>query len=138
MPPAHRRVVVVSVVLVVLGACVAWDRLHAARLERDGHRHDAPPSMLSRRESMAEAGIEHQVDEDRVVFERRADVGKQRAMFRRLRELRDELNVKGHRLDVLSMGMSGDFEAAIAEGATHVRIGTAIFGARPVSRKRQT
>lgn len=36
-----------------------------------------------------------------------------------------------HGLQTLSMGMSGDFEAAIAEGATHVRIGTAIFGARP-------
>jgi pyridoxal phosphate enzyme (YggS family) len=36
-----------------------------------------------------------------------------------------------HGLRVLSMGMSGDFEAAIAEGATHVRVGTAIFGARP-------
>jgi pyridoxal phosphate enzyme (YggS family) len=66
-----------------------------------------------------------------------ADAKSQRSMFRRLRELRDELNSAGHRLDVLSMGMSGDFEAAIAEGATHVRIGTAIFGARPVSRKRQ-
>jgi uncharacterized pyridoxal phosphate-containing UPF0001 family protein len=40
------------------------------------------------------------------------------------------LNAAGHRLDALSMGMSGDFEAAIAEGATHVRIGTALFGAR--------
>jgi uncharacterized pyridoxal phosphate-containing UPF0001 family protein len=38
---------------------------------------------------------------------------------------------KTHGLAVLSMGMSGDFEAAIAAGATHVRIGSAIFGARP-------
>ena len=36
-----------------------------------------------------------------------------------------------HGLKVLSMGMSADFEAAIAEGATHVRVGSAIFGARP-------
>jgi PLP dependent protein len=67
-----------------------------------------------------------------------ADAARQRAMFRRLRELRDELNAAGHALDVLSMGMSADFEAAIAEGATHVRIGTAIFGARPASTKRET
>jgi len=40
------------------------------------------------------------------------------------------LNAEGHHLDTLSMGMSGDFESAIAEGATHVRIGTAIFGSR--------
>lgn len=54
----------------------------------------------------------------------------QRAPFRRLRELRDMLNARGHRLDTLSMGMSGDLEAAIAEGATIVRVGTAIFGPR--------
>ena len=53
-----------------------------------------------------------------------------RAVFARLRELLQELNAAGHTLDTLSMGMSGDFEAAIAEGATHVRIGTALFGGR--------
>lgn len=55
-----------------------------------------------------------------------------RPCFRLLRKLRDEIG--GQRPDVdlavLSMGMSGDFEAAISEGATHVRIGSAIFGAR--------
>jgi pyridoxal phosphate enzyme (YggS family) len=55
----------------------------------------------------------------------------QRAAFARLRELRDELNAAGHALDALSMGMSADFEAAILEGATHVRVGTALFGPRP-------
>ncbi len=50
-----------------------------------------------------------------------------RPMFDAVRELRDRL-----KLPVLSMGMSADFEQAIACGATHVRIGTAIFGARPV------
>jgi pyridoxal phosphate enzyme (YggS family) len=54
----------------------------------------------------------------------------QRAVFARLRRLLEELNSAGLDLDTLSMGMSGDFESAIAEGATHVRIGTAIFGAR--------
>jgi pyridoxal phosphate enzyme (YggS family) len=54
----------------------------------------------------------------------------QRDIFARLRELLERLNSDGLRLDTLSMGMSGDFEAAIAEGATHVRIGTAIFGPR--------
>ena len=62
----------------------------------------------------------------------------QQLPFRRLRELRDELNRKGYALDVLSMGMSDDFETAVAEGATHVRIGTAIFGARPGSIKRES
>lgn len=57
-------------------------------------------------------------------------VAEQRAWFARLRQLKDMLNQKGHKLDTLSMGMSGDLEAAIAEGATIVRIGTALFGAR--------
>jgi len=53
-----------------------------------------------------------------------------RAPFRRLRELRDALRAEGLALDELSMGMSDDHAAAIAEGATLVRIGTAVFGAR--------
>jgi hypothetical protein len=53
-----------------------------------------------------------------------------RAVFARLRVLLEELNAGGHKLDTLSMGMSGDFESAIAEGATMVRIGTALFGSR--------
>ncbi len=54
----------------------------------------------------------------------------QRAVFRRCRELRDELNAHGFHLDHLSMGMTGDREAAIAEGTTMLRIGTALFGER--------
>jgi pyridoxal phosphate enzyme (YggS family) len=59
-----------------------------------------------------------------------SDPGRQRHWFAELRRLRDELNDAGHALDVLSMGMSDDFELAITEGATHVRVGTAIFGPR--------
>ena len=55
-----------------------------------------------------------------------------RPYFRRLRELRDEVaKQQGIRLDVLSMGMSHDFEVAIEEGSTSVRVGTAVFGVRP-------
>ena len=57
----------------------------------------------------------------------------QRAPFRRLRELKDQINERldnSQKLDTLSMGMSGDLEAAILEGATIVRVGTDIFGAR--------
>ncbi len=54
----------------------------------------------------------------------------QRARFAQLRELRERLNREGFSMDTLSMGMSADLEAAIAEGATMVRIGTAIFGER--------
>ena len=54
----------------------------------------------------------------------------QRRPFRQLRELLATLNAGGHRLDTLSMGMSNDLEAAILEGATIVRVGTAVFGPR--------
>jgi uncharacterized pyridoxal phosphate-containing UPF0001 family protein len=54
----------------------------------------------------------------------------ERAVFARLRGLLERLNADGLDLDTLSMGMSGDFESAIAEGATHVRVGTAVFGDR--------
>jgi PLP dependent protein len=53
-----------------------------------------------------------------------------RSRFAILRQLRDRLNVSGLGLDTLSMGMSDDLEAAIMEGATIVRVGTAIFGTR--------
>lgn len=58
------------------------------------------------------------------------DFDRQRATFAKLRQLQEQLISNGLALDTLSMGMTGDMEAAIAEGATIVRIGTAIFGAR--------
>jgi PLP dependent protein len=59
-----------------------------------------------------------------------ADVRSERALFARLKGLLETLNARGLELDTLSMGMSGDFESAIAEGATMVRVGTALFGER--------
>ncbi|MEX2517186.1 MAG: YggS family pyridoxal phosphate-dependent enzyme [Gammaproteobacteria bacterium] len=59
-----------------------------------------------------------------------SDFEQQRRPFRALREAFDSLNKVGFGLDTLSMGTSTDMAAAIAEGATHVRIGTAIFGRR--------
>lgn len=58
------------------------------------------------------------------------DAGRQRAAFSQVKNLFEELKGKGLALDTLSMGMSDDMESAIAEGATLVRIGTAIFGPR--------
>ena len=58
------------------------------------------------------------------------NVEEQRQAFRALHECQQQLIAEGFELDTLSMGMSGDIEAAIAEGSTMVRIGTAIFGAR--------
>ncbi|MBL8430407.1 MAG: YggS family pyridoxal phosphate-dependent enzyme [Dechloromonas sp.] len=58
------------------------------------------------------------------------DPAAQRAAFRRVREIYESIRAAGLPLDTLSMGMSHDLEAAVAEGATIVRIGTAIFGER--------
>jgi pyridoxal phosphate enzyme (YggS family) len=60
------------------------------------------------------------------------DPVRQRQIFHQVRSAFDELREAGLKLDTLSMGMSGDLEAAIAEGATLVRVGTAIFGQRPI------
>ena len=57
-----------------------------------------------------------------------------RPYFGRLRELRDDLRERWEGLQELSMGMSGDYEVAVEEGATMLRLGTALFGSRPVSR----
>ena len=59
-----------------------------------------------------------------------SDLAQQRAAFHQVRLLYEQLRADGVPLDTLSMGMSGDLRAAIAEGATMVRIGSAIFGAR--------
>ena len=58
------------------------------------------------------------------------NIEEQRRPFAALRQILESLNTRGFALDTLSMGMTHDMEAAIAEGATIVRIGTAIFGAR--------
>ncbi len=58
------------------------------------------------------------------------DPEKMRPFYRELRIIRDEAEKRGFKLPELSMGMSNDFEVAIQEGATIVRVGTAIFGER--------
>lgn len=61
------------------------------------------------------------------------DPSRQRMWFAKTRHALEALNAAGAKLDTLSMGMSGDFESAILEGATIVRIGTALFGSRPAA-----
>jgi len=61
------------------------------------------------------------------------DAAAMQAVFVRARRLFDQLRAQGLPLDTLSMGMSGDLEAAIAAGSTLVRVGTAIFGGRPTA-----
>lgn len=59
------------------------------------------------------------------------DALRTRDSFRRLKQMYDELRRQGYELDTLSMGMSADLEAAVAEGSTMIRIGTDLFGPRP-------
>jgi pyridoxal phosphate enzyme (YggS family) len=63
------------------------------------------------------------------------DGARQRAQFRLLRQVFDNARVDGLPLDTLSIGMSDDLEAAVAEGSTLVRIGTGLFGPRPARQK---
>jgi pyridoxal phosphate enzyme (YggS family) len=65
------------------------------------------------------------------VAQESADPARQRMQFRVLRDIYEAARAQGHALDTLSMGMSGDLEAAVAEGATLLRIGSALFGPRP-------
>jgi hypothetical protein len=58
------------------------------------------------------------------------DSAEQHRAFRLLRELRDDAEQSGYRLPELSMGMSGDYPAAVEEGATMIRLGTVLFGER--------
>src|SRR5262252_6417460 len=60
-----------------------------------------------------------------------ADEATLRRVFAGARTARDQLRAAGHDATALSMGMSNDFEVAVEEGATHVRLGTILFGARP-------
>lgn len=61
------------------------------------------------------------------------DISQQRLAFRQMHQTFMQLQAQGFMLDTLSMGMSGDMEAAVAEGSTLLRIGTAIFGERPAT-----
>ncbi|NWF76737.1 MAG: YggS family pyridoxal phosphate-dependent enzyme [Nitrospirae bacterium] len=64
------------------------------------------------------------------------DPEKARPFFKKLCELRDEVEQKGYKIKELSIGMTNDFEIAILEGATMVRIGTGIFGERIINKRR--
>jgi len=72
------------------------------------------------------------------IAEPTSDVGRQRAQFGKLRDLFEAARDEGMQFDTLSMGMTADLEAAIAEGATLVRVGTALFGPRDSKKGNET
>ena len=127
------------------------DRAKIARRLHEQRPEDLPPLELCIQVNVSEesskSGVEpHQVEDladaiaelprlrlrGLMTLPRASDkLEEQRRPFATLRGIQETLNAAGHALDTLSMGMTNDMEAAIAEGATIIRIGTAIFGARP-------
>jgi PLP dependent protein len=93
----------------------------------------APGSQELDRILASAPGLQHLQIRGLMTIPPLTDAEAARPYFRRLREIRDEIRgrgVSGIEMDVLSMGMSHDFEVAIEEGSTCVRVGTAIFGSR--------
>jgi pyridoxal phosphate enzyme (YggS family) len=100
----------------------------------EASKHGVAPHQLSELASQVVGLVRLRLRGLMAIPEPGADPARQHASFAKMRELleqlRRELGGSGVDLDTLSMGMSDDLEAAIAEGSTMVRVGTAIFGAR--------
>jgi len=94
--------------------------------QKGGIEPDGLPSLLDGLRDLARLDVQGLMTMSALTD----DVGEQRRAFRRLRELRDAEERRGHRLPELSMGMSGDYPVAVEEGATMIRLGTVLFGAR--------
>jgi PLP dependent protein len=98
----------------------------AGEAQKSGCAPDAAPGLVRR-----VAGLEGLALEGLMTMAPLTDdVDAQRSAFRALRRLRDALQEEGLWVPTLSMGMSGDFATAVEEGATVIRLGTALFGAR--------
>ena len=94
--------------------------------QKGGVEPDGLPSLLDQLQALDRLDVQGLMTMSALTD----DVGEQRRAFRRLRELRDAAERRGHRLPELSMGMSGDYPIAVEEGATMVRLGTVLFGER--------
>ena len=112
------------VALPPLNICVQVNT--SAETSKGGHEPDELPQLLEHYASLPNLKVQGLMTIPAPV----EGLDAQRRPFRLLRTLRDRLSSDNLPLETLSMGMSGDLEAAIAEGATIVRIGTAIFGPR--------
>lgn len=99
----------------------------AGESHKSGCRPEAAPEIAARVAAMPEVQLVGLM----TMAPFTDDITVQRRTFARLRELRDRLGASGLVLPELSMGMSGDYRAAVAEGATMLRLGTVLFGERP-------
>lgn len=98
----------------------------SAEPQKGGVEPDALPALLDYLRSLPSIAVRGLM----TMAAAEADEGTQRRTFGQLRKLRDQGRALGHYLPELSMGMSGDFPAAVEEGATMLRLGTILFGAR--------
>jgi pyridoxal phosphate enzyme (YggS family) len=94
--------------------------------QKGGVEPDGLPSLLDQLQGLERLDVQGLMTMSALT----ADSGEQRRAFRRLRELRDGAERRGHPLPQLSMGMSGDYPIAVEEGATMIRLGTVLFGER--------
>jgi pyridoxal phosphate enzyme, YggS family len=108
----------------------AIEVLVQVKTSREETKHGLPPAQLPAFLESLQAFDTLRVGGLMTMATQSSDGQEVRRCFAQLRELREAAAERGHRLPRLSMGMSGDFALAIAEGATEVRIGSAIFGSR--------
>jgi pyridoxal phosphate enzyme (YggS family) len=98
----------------------------SAEPQKGGVSPEALPSLLDELQSLDRLEVQGLMTMSALT----EDPAEQRRAFRLLRELREAAERSGHRLPELSMGMSGDYAIAVEEGATMIRLGTVLFGAR--------
>lgn len=108
----------------------AIEVLVQVKTSREETKHGLPPAELPAFLDALQAFDTLRVGGLMTMAAQSGDGQEVRRCFAQLRELREAATARGYRLPRLSMGMSGDFSLAIAEGATEVRIGSALFGAR--------
>lgn len=100
-------------------------------IDDEGSKHGCRPGQVDELAALVAAQPTLALRGLMVIPTPHAELEARRPAFRRVRELFDALAARHQEVDTLSMGMSDDLEIAIAEGATLVRVGTALFGARP-------
>ena len=98
----------------------------SAEPQKGGVSPEALPSLLGELQSLDRLEVQGLMTMSALTD----DPAEQRRAFRLLRDLREAAERSGHRLPELSMGMSGDYAIAVEEGATMIRLGTVLFGAR--------
>jgi pyridoxal phosphate enzyme (YggS family) len=98
----------------------------SAESQKGGASPESLPELLDQLQTLSRLQVEGLMTMSALTD----DQAEQRRSFRLLRELREAAERSGHRLPELSMGMSGDYPIAVEEGATMIRLGTVLFGAR--------